>query len=195
MFTLIIPCNTKVDIHSFQTTNNSCAHYILFLSARDFFDLPLPSFLPAQAQHRPLIPQGLIDTDRFYPSSAIPKKLCTLLLNFNLPCRIFYEVPRISSSGRPKNQNSITFIPNYQCSRQGKSLKSHIFFNANKYILECLALVDTLALSAMERGVIRIGSKSLIVNVLRHASFPQHEAVQLKSFPGTHAPLLGCPAD
>ena len=85
-----------------QTTNNSCAHYILSLSARNFFDLPLPPFLPAQAQHRPLIPQGLIDMVRFYPSSTRPKKLCTLLLNLNLPGRTFYKVPRILPAGRPK---------------------------------------------------------------------------------------------
>jgi hypothetical protein len=27
-----------------QTTNNPCAHYILYISAKDFFDLPLPPF-------------------------------------------------------------------------------------------------------------------------------------------------------
>ena len=89
----------------FQTNNNSCAHYILSLSDRDFFDLPLPPFLPAQAQHRPLI-----DTDRFYPSSARPKKLCTLLLNLNLPGRTFYEVPGILPAGRPKSTNFINLI-------------------------------------------------------------------------------------
>ena len=47
-----------------------------------FFDLPLPPFLLAQAQHQPLI-----DTDRFHPSSATPKKLCTLLLNLDFPGR------------------------------------------------------------------------------------------------------------
>ena len=70
---------------------------ITFISDWDFFDLPLPPFLPAQAQHR-----SLIDTDRLYPSSARPKKLCTLLLNLNLPGRTFYEVPRILPHGKAR---------------------------------------------------------------------------------------------
>ncbi len=91
--------HTKIPTYRdcFQTTNNSCTQHILSLSDRDFFDLPLPPFLPAQAPHRPLI-----DTDRFYPSSARPKKLCTLLLNLNLPGRTFYEVPRIFAHRKAK---------------------------------------------------------------------------------------------
>ena len=86
----------------FQTTNNSCAYYILSLSDRDIFDLPLPPFLPAQAQHR-----ALIDTDRFYPSSAKHKAQGTknfalyfLILTF--PEGHFYTVPRILPHGKAK---------------------------------------------------------------------------------------------
>ena len=70
--------------------------------------------LPSNVQHLP---------------SAKPKKLCTLLLNLNLPAGHFTKCPGFCpQEGQNPQTSSILFIPNEQLSRQGKSFELFILF-------------------------------------------------------------------
>jgi hypothetical protein len=86
--------------------------------------------LPAQAQHWPLI-----DTDRFYPSGAKPKKLCILLLNLNLPDRTFYEASRIFARKKAKIHCSYLYHISHLAVKENL-MSYEYFFNAIKQNLK-----------------------------------------------------------
>lgn len=93
-----------------KTTNNSCAQYILSLSARNFFDLPLPLFLPAQAQHRLLIDTGI---DFTLQAQGLKNfALYSLILTFQ-PRQFVRKVPRIIARRKAKIHHSYLYQINY----------------------------------------------------------------------------------
>ncbi len=125
-----------------QTTNNPCAHYILPISAKFFFDLPLPPFFKgptfvALPRRNGSAVNWYVWIDSICQAQR-PKTLhfAPLILTFQAGQFVCFAQDFALRKAKIHKLHPSYFIPNEQLSRQGKFRAIHSFFNAIKQNLK-----------------------------------------------------------